>query len=54
MDKFTIIFKCQSGEIKLENCSEFPTKEKLEKMMKGVEDSLIGKTKEIIIRPLSA
>ncbi len=41
--KFDIIFKCQHGKYTLEECSEFPTKEKIEETLTALDEVGCGK-----------
>ena len=52
MNKFDIIFKCEFGEYKLNEAKKFPDKESLEETMNTLAEFGLGKTLEIIIKPL--
>ena len=52
MNKFDLIFKCEFGEYKLEQAKKLPDKESLEETMSTLAEFGLGKTLEIIIKPL--
>ena len=48
MEKFNLTIKGERGEIKLENCTNFPTKEQFEQYIEKFETLSIGKAKKFI------
>ncbi len=53
MNEFNLVFKCEFGEYKLERCKKLPNKEELEEAMENLMGVGLGKTKQIIIEPVS-
>ncbi len=52
MNKFDLTFKCEFGKYKLNEAKRLPNKEELERTMNDLVELGLGKTLEIIIKPL--
>ncbi len=52
MNKFDIIYKCEFGKYTLNEAKKLPDKEGLEEVMDDLAGLGLGKTLEIIIKPL--